>query len=74
MPFVDITVQLLDEEGRVVAQSVTDTQGRFAIPAPTGRYRAQVLVPKVTRCPSPAVELPRQGLGVLLIDCDNGRR
>ena len=74
MPFANITVQLLGVDGRVVGQAVTDLQGRFAIPAPPGRYHAQALVPKITRCPSPQVDLPRPDAGLLVIDCDSGRR
>ena len=72
--FAAITVQLLSEDGRVAGETVTDAQGRFSITAPPGRYRAQVVVPKVTRCPSLAVELPRPGAALLVIDCDSGRR
>ena len=70
----NITVQLLGVDGRVVGQAVTDLQGWFAISAPPGRYHAQALVPKITRCPSPQVDLPRSDAGLLVIDCDNGRR
>lgn len=73
-PWADTTLQLRNEAGVLVGQAVSDSQGRFAIRAPAGRYRLVVVVPKVTRCPSPEVDLPTRSAQPLVVDCDSGRR
>jgi hypothetical protein len=73
-PWADTKVQLRGEGGAVVGQTLSDGQGRFSIAAPAGRYRLVVLVPKVTRCPSPEVDLPMRSADPLVLDCDSGRR
>jgi hypothetical protein len=74
VPYTGVTVQLLGDGKRLAGQAVSDSQGRFAISAPPGRYQALVLAPKLTRCPSPEIELPQQSADPLVIDCDSGRR
>ncbi len=74
VPYTDITVQLLRESGAVAGQAVSDGRGRFLITAAPGRYRVQVMAPKVIRCPSPDLELPFRAAKPLVIDCDSGRR
>lgn len=73
-PWADTTLQLRSEAGALVGQAVSDSQGRFSIHAPAGRYRLVVVVPKVTRCPSPEVDLPMRSTPPLVVDCDSGRR
>lgn len=74
--YAGASVQLRDARGRVVAHAVTDSQGRFTMPAPAGRYEVSVDAggKPYPRCQAADATVHDGALTGVELLCDSGMR
>ena len=74
-PYSDVELRLMAENGAMVASTRTSATGHYLMAAPAGRYRLRVMTPvRITRCPSPDVQVVAKQISIVDIECDSGMR